>query len=373
MNLNAQKCKLFQIRRLFYVKYGVNLELNSCTESCQLGSINFVSRSENNNGVSSKVLPIKGISPQPAGLITVAGGGSSVLSTFVQEDPFYSGRDLYTLEPIVPISKEAKLFVTTIIEKNKYRYSFGRQANKTLPYLEISLPVCLDGNGQAIKDTNLLFSDEGFVPDWKWMEDYIKSLHYKPLTTSQKETSMSLNVGKWQRFRLDALFNIKKGKRLTAEDQIEGDNNYIGAIDSDNGVANHIGQRPIHSANTITLSYNGSVGEAFYQPEPYWATDDVNALYSKYEGFNAYIGLFFVTVIRQEKYRFSYGRKWTLDNMCATEICLPVLTSENGSPIIDETKEFSREGFIPDWRFMEQYMKSLPYGDRIEYTELAQN
>ena len=108
---------------------------------------------------------------------------------------------------------------------------------------------------------------------------------------------MRLDTKEWKRFYLSRLFEIKKGKRLTAEDQEDGVYNYIGAIDSNNGIANHISQKPIHDGNTISLSYNGSVGEAFYQPEPYWATDDVNALYSRYNGFNEHIGLFFASVI----------------------------------------------------------------------------
>ena len=178
--------------------------------------------------------------------------------------------------------------------------------------------------------------------------------------------SMKLSLGEWQRFRLDRLFDIKKGKRLTAEDQEDGANLYIGAIDSNNGVANHIGQKPIHSGNTISLSYNGSVGEAFYQPEPYWATDDVNALYPKFHGFNAAIGLFLTSVIRHEKYKFSYGRKWTLDNMRETEICLPVQKDEKGRPINDKNKEFSESGYLPDWGYMEKYMTSLPYGNKLK-------
>lgn len=172
---------------------------------------------------------------------------------------------------------------------------------------------------------------------------------------------MKLDVSGWKRFYLGCLFDIRKGKRLTAEEQENGDNIYIGAIDSNNGVANHIGQQPIHEGNTISLSYNGSVGEAFYQPEPYWATDDVNALYSKYEGFNKYTGLFIVAVIRQEKYRFSYGRKWTLDNMRTTDICLPIQNNPDGTPAIDTTYKYSKEGFVPDWQFMEDYIKSLHY------------
>ena len=93
---------------------------------------------------------------------------------------------------------------------------------------------------------------------------------------------MKIDTSTWKWFQLggdDGLFDIRKGKRLTSEDQTEGNTPYIGAIDSNNGVSNYIGQEPIHEGNTISLSYNGSVGEAFYQPLPYWATDDVNALY----------------------------------------------------------------------------------------------
>lgn len=172
---------------------------------------------------------------------------------------------------------------------------------------------------------------------------------------------MKINTFEWKSFLLGHLFDIRKGKRLTSADQEDGIYNYIGAIDSNNGIANHIGQKPIHDANTISLSYNGSVGEAFYQYEPYWATDDVNALYSNYEGFNEYIGLFIVTIIRQEKYKFSYGRKWTLENMNTSEIKLPIKQQKDGTPFIDETKTFSDEGYVPDWQFMEDYIKSLHY------------
>ena len=71
------------------------------------------------------------------------------------------------------------------------------------------------------------------------------------------------------------------------------------------------------------------------------------------------------TVIRQEKYKFSYGRKWTLENMKISEIKLPIQRDENGNPIIDTDKKYSDKGYIPDWRFMEYFIKSLPYSDRI--------
>ena len=80
---------------------------------------------------------------------------------------------------------------------------------------------------------------------------------------------MNLDTQLWKEYRLGDIFEIKKGKRLTAEDQTDGCTPYIGAIDSKNGIANYIGQNPIHKGNTISLSYNGSVGEAFYQPKDF--------------------------------------------------------------------------------------------------------
>lgn len=172
---------------------------------------------------------------------------------------------------------------------------------------------------------------------------------------------MNLDVENWKRFKLKYLFDIKKGKRLTADEQTEGNNIYIGAIDANNGIANFIGQAPIHKGNTISLSYNGSVGEAFYQENDYWATDDVNALYSRYDDFNKYIGFFIVSMLRQEKYKFSYGRKWKLESMKDTEISLPIKHNPNGSIFRDKSKTYSKFGYVPDFEFMENYIKSLHY------------
>lgn len=114
---------------LFDVNYGLNLELNALT-LCEDG-INFVSRSAENNGVSAKVRPIDGLEPTEGGVLTVAGGGS-VLETFLQSEPFYSGRDLYYLRPKVDMTLEQKLFFCMCIRENRFRYNYGRQANKTL-------------------------------------------------------------------------------------------------------------------------------------------------------------------------------------------------------------------------------------------------
>lgn len=150
-----------------------------------------------------------------------------------------------------------------------------------------------------------------------------------------------MNTENWKWFRYVEIFEIKKGSRLTTSDMEIGKTRYIGAIDSNNGVSNYIANNEhIHSGNTISVSYNGSVGYAYYQEKPFWATDDVNVLYPRFS-LNNYIALFLCTIIEREQYRYNYGRKWTKELMERSLIKLPSTTDGQ-----------------PDWQWMEDYAKN---------------
>jgi hypothetical protein len=124
-------CRLDSV---FDVKYGLSMELNALEKD--LSGVNFVSRTSKNNGVSARVKPIGGIEPIDGGVLTVAASGS-VLETFLQLEPFYSGRDLFYLKPKEELSVEELLFYCVCIRENRFRYSYGRQANRTLKELPI--------------------------------------------------------------------------------------------------------------------------------------------------------------------------------------------------------------------------------------------
>ena len=311
-----------KVKDLFDVQYGVNLELLTCetTTAQDNEGINFVARTSNNNGVVAKVKRIDGINPQPAGTLSCAGGGS-VLETFVQTEPYYSGRDLYMLTPKMEMTLAEKLYYCMCIKTNAYKYSYGRQANKTLRELELP-------------DT---------IPRW------VYEANIKPITTTKLDDVGSLkNIENWGVYSLGELFKFHKGKRLTKENMSEGTVNFIGAISENNGVRQFIDIEPMFSPNCITVNYNGSVGEAFYQHEPFWASDDVNVLYADGWELNKHIAMFIITIIKSSRYKFSYGRKWTLEKMKESIIKLP--RAIDGSP---------------NWLYMENYIKSLPYSDRI--------
>jgi hypothetical protein len=104
---------------------------------------------------------------------------------------------------------------------------------------------------------------------------------------------------------------------------------------------------PMHEANVITVNRNGSVAEAFYQPREFCSTEDVHIFNPKFK-LNQYIALFLITLIRMEKYRYSFGRKWGIKRMNETLIKLPVDRNNH-----------------PDLKFMDNYIKSLSYSKQL--------
>ena len=152
------------------------------------------------------------------------------------------------------------------------------------------------------------------------IQDYRAYLVQKPL--SFKDLDLNANKLGWKYFVLDELFELKKGKRLTKANMKSGTVPFVSSTDSNNGISKYIGQAAIHEGNTLTVNYDGSVAEAYYQPEPFFALDSVNVLYPKFE-LDTLVGLFIASIIRNEKYRFNYGRKWHLERMSKSRIKLP--------------------------------------------------
>lgn len=355
--MNTNSWKWFRYDEIFDIKHGF---YNKKPEDNPEGDIPFIGATDSNNGVTSHS------DLETIAVTTKTGDGSnspmeekifenciavtnngSVGYAYFQAKPFTCTHDV---NPLYlkghEINPYIALFLCTLIEKERFRWAYGRKWRPIrMPSSKIKLPVTKEG-----------------TPDWKYMEDFVKDQIIPQLpkkaqkvwlqkydTTPQKQENMKLNTQDWKWFVYESIFDIRKGKRLTQADMIDGNIPYIGAIDSNNGLSSYIGNdSQLHEANTITVSYNGSIGYAFYQDKEFWATDDVNVLYPKFN-LNRYIALFICTLIEKEQYRFCYGRKWDLEAMKKSRIKLPVTPSGE-----------------PDWKFMEDYIKSLPYSKNIE-------
>jgi len=332
MNLDTTNWKEFNIGSFFTVKRGKRIvrDRDYFTTQTDEYCYNVITSTKQNNGVDGYYHSFN----CPANSIVCGGEAGGMFTTYQPVECWVMDRArIFTPINGVIVNKYVAMFLVTIFGKNQYKYSYGRTPNPDgIEATTIKLPVTSKGS-----------------PDWDYMEQYIKSLYHKPITTKIPPHALKpLSFEEWREFLLGDLFTFHKGKRLTKEDMIDGQVNFIGAISENNGIRQQIDVVPMFEPNCITVSYNGSVGEAFYQSTHFWASDDVNVLYAKDWTLNKYIALFVATVIKANRYKFSYGRKWTLDKMKESPIKLPVDKKGN-----------------PDWDYMENYIKALPYSDRI--------
>lgn len=310
------------ITDIFNITYGNQFDFSKMDLSNDNDGINFICRSSENNGFMAKVEKYNDTEPFPAGLITVTMGGSYLLSSFVQPMPFYTAQNIKILTPKIELTLNQKIYYCAVIEKNRFRYhSHSREANTTFNYIMIPS-----------------LNDFLFNPD----DIHISNKLIKaPITTKD----ISLNTSEWYPFTLKSIFNIYSSRDLTlTENNDEGKTPYISSTQANNGVSAFIETKPSQDENTLTVARNGSIGSAFYQPVKYCASPDDIRIFKSIFKFNKYIALFIATVIEKEKYRYAYGRKFGTTRMKTTIIKLPVDSS--GSP---------------DWQFMEDYIKTLPY------------
>lgn len=112
--------------------------------------------------------------------MSLALGGSFLGSCFIQKKPFYTAQNVAVLQAKVSLSDHTKLFIATLIRnecKIKYQ-AFGRELNAHFRKdFTIKLPIKRDANG-IIYDETHEFSDDGYIPNWEWMDSYMKSLPY---------------------------------------------------------------------------------------------------------------------------------------------------------------------------------------------------
>lgn len=131
-------------------------------------------------------------------------------------------------------------------------------------------------------------------------------------------------------FPVTDFFEIKKGKRLTKANMVPGDIPFVGSSATNNGITAYIGNDThLHEPGTITVSYNGSVGEVFLQDERFWASDDVNVWYPK-QKMTIEVKLYFMAAIKKLSAKYSYTNKWTIDKMRSEFVELPV--DNDGKP-----------------------------------------
>lgn len=334
--------ELFKIQRGFYSKkpdhidngyirfLGATEKNNGITEYYTLKEINNTAKSDNSQNVE---LTKKIFNPNA---LCVTNNGS-VGYAFFQEKEFTCSSDVTVLYlKNGEFNRYTALFVATVIQHDRYRWSYGRKWTLgRMKKSKLKLPAT-NGN-----------------PDWDYMENYIKSLYPEELTTTNKPC-LDLNEKEWDDFVFgDLLDDIYKAKPHV-KSEMEFSNikekyymPFISRTEENNGCDCYVPNENldgIEDGNAIIIG--DTTATIFYQKDEFIAGDHI--IVCRANWINVYTALFIKTILEKERYRYNYGRAFKLDLVNGTVVRLPIDNNNN-----------------PDWKFIEEYIKQLPYADNL--------
>lgn len=305
-------------------------------ESYKKGNIPYVSTAATNNAVINFIEKEKNIITSAFAITVDPIKGTCFFHDYDFVGRGFSGASVNVLRNI-NLNKYNGMFICSSIEKtSKLKASYGYLFNSNrLKMGVILLPIDSNNN-----------------PNWKFMEDYIKqemkAQSQKVITYYENKLSklgyelLDLEV-EWKEFFFKDIFKeIKRGKRLTKSNQVDGIIPYVSSTSINNGVDNFIGNNEnvrMYSKN-LSLANSGSVGSCFYHHYEYVASDHVTAL--SLEKSDEYIYKFMSAIISRLEEKYSFNREINDKRISREKLFLPV--DKNGEP---------------HWEYMSNFVKKL--------------
>lgn len=314
MNLNLDKWGSFRISDLFPILQNGKANQGMLSDGTECF---YVGAKKNDNGVMLHCAYDEDLIQKGNCIIFICNGQGSVGYANYMDVDFIGTTDIvagYNEN----LNQYNGLFIATVLCQERPKYSFGRKWKTHLKDTVIKLPQTLDGN-----------------PDWKYMEQYIKSLNHKPLTTMNKsENVLQLDIENWKEFKVGDFFDIHPTKFIegvSAGDCVDYGAPLVVNSAENNGIAGLCDILPTEEGNIITFSDTTDGNTFFYQPKPFIGFAHIQGMYPKTRKWSKEELLFLSTIMMfDSKGKYSYGRKMRRDIILEIKIKLPV--DKTGNP-----------------------------------------
>lgn len=339
--------RYFEVGELFpqiYKASAYNAQDLISSSAIDSNAIRYVTRTDINNGCKAFVQNDNFTQIEQGNAITI---GDTTATIYYQSETFICGDHIVILRAPF-LNKIRGIFIVALLNKERFRYNYGRSFKMDI-----------------IKKTRILLpSTDNNTPDWSIVEEFVYHNIIPSLPSKSKEiweskyinkpihsTHISLDSVKWDWFVVKDLFHTFERGKVHSQYSLPSGTGYfyVGAKKDANGVMMECGydENLISKGNCVIFICNGegSVGYSNYMDRNFMASGDLVLGYG--DNINKYTGLFLATILDKERPKYSFGRKYG-KYVKDTKILLP--TTIKG---------------IPDWEFMENYIKSLPYSANI--------
>ncbi len=152
----------------------------------------FVTRTERNNGVDAFAGNTDGLRVEKGGALVV---GDTTATITYQPNDFICGDHMVVVRAAW-INRSTGLFVATLLNNERYRYSYGRAfVMDLIQGTRIRLPAKTDG-----------------TPDWQWIEAYMQSVSQSAPISKNSAKNGGVDVHRWGSFVLSELFVMGMNK-----------------------------------------------------------------------------------------------------------------------------------------------------------------
>lgn len=208
--------------------------------------IEYIGAKKNDNGFMRFVKYEESLVTKGNCIIFICDGQGSVgYANYIDHD--FIGSTTLSVGYNDRLNEKIGMFIVTVLDLERYRYSFGRKYKTNLSKVSIKLPANEQGE-----------------PDWDFMENFIKNLKFNHIETKNKSNnSLNINTEKWKEFYLHKILNVTMGNGIDANKttDFEPKINYVSRDSNGNGVVaviDEITGEKVFPAGSMSLALGGS-------------------------------------------------------------------------------------------------------------------
>ena len=349
---------------------------------CDGGKYEFIGRSSVNWGVQGYT-NLLNFPPNPKNSFSLVQVGETI--ALWREKEWYASQNIFLLTPKFDCIKDNKLYFQTVINAEMRVYGKDYNSYPTIDKLNnttISLPIKTDEDNNPIIDDTCEYHKDGFIPDFDFMEEFIQKKIEKEtckkieeciremigdtfLLTEKEQKTLDGKKNKVEKnFIVGEVFGTSKLGKYHNPDNLIVDAHgyeYICASNENNGVNQKM---PKVNGDNLSLTPKNIIAWGKQCPMFTYHKDNCvtgqGMYYLNMDGYSTNTCLYIIAALTAAcRNKYSYNNCLIGSKLDKELISLPIKTDEDNNPIIDDTCEYHKDGFIPDFDFMESYISGL--------------
>ena len=370
-NIDTSSWKEFLITDLFEL-CPVKSKLTKL-DLCNTGVVPVYSSETSNNGINGYTdVAAQFIVDEKTPLYLVFGDHTRSMN--IAEESFCVMDNVKVLKPKCSVSVEMLLYISTVWKKAIPDLGYARHWSVAKD-LSIKLPV---------KDVEEI--------DWEYMQERITELEQERITELEQyliatglndyeltdedkdilatkltdgvvlQNSISGNgcLKEARMFRVGDLFMSRTGDTDLQKYHINGNGYYVvsSGLENNGVIGKTDVSAKIFDADTITIDM---FGNCFYRDEQYKMVTHarVFSLLPLFGGLNRLNGQYIISQFKYLPSIYNYSNMCSWNKIQNDELCLPIQTDANNTPVIDQNHTYHPDGYVPDWIYMEKYICAI--------------